>query len=191
MVVGGGVLGLCVSLLKRTHTILSFRTPLPRPLPPPFILSLTYPRRGPLGHPSSPLSRPRSAAVACVYSARARGPSEGTMASFRETVDPTAEQGSLHGGQPTPVPQTSQPPATELHTHTHISPRHAHTNNTALLLYHYFSLAPFPFVSHFPQTPSRWPWLFGGCSRDPVTPVQDPHAVSHFPARLCYFSTEK
>ena len=106
---------------------------------------------------------------------RERGPREGTMPSFRETVDPMVEQGSLHGGRPTPLPQTSQPSATELYAHIRISGRHAHPNDTTLLP----SSASLSHVSHKP--PSRQPWPFGGCSRDPVAPVQDPHTVSHFP----------
>lgn len=100
-------------MLKRTHRNLSFKSPLLPPLPPPFILTLLHPCCGPLGHLPPRL-------LEAVYSARTRGPSAGTMVSFRETINPMAEQGSLQGGQPTPFPQTSQPSAT-LSAYTYMS----------------------------------------------------------------------
>lgn len=79
-------------------------------------------------HPRISLLRPpRSSAprlIEAVYSARTRGPRAGTMAAFRGTINPMAEQGSLRGGQPTPFPQTSQPSAT-LSAYTYMS--HAYT----------------------------------------------------------------
>lgn len=107
---GGKVLG---GLLKGTHINLSFKSPLLPPLPPPFILTLVYPCCGP---PRSPAPR----LIEAVYSARTRGPKTGTMASFRETINPMAERGSLQGGQPTPFPQTSQHSAT-LSAYTYMS----------------------------------------------------------------------
>lgn len=116
------------------------------------------------------------------------------MPPFRETVDPTAEQGSLHEGQPTPFPQTSQPPGTEFYTHTHayLTDSLTHTTAHSVLRRIIHSLSwPF-FLSHIsPQTPSQWLWLFGGCRQDPVTRVQNPHTVSHFPVNLYWISSEK
>lgn len=81
-----------------------------------FLLSLIYPRCGPCELPSSPSSH--SAAVVDVYFARDWERAEGgTMLPLRNVADPTAERGSLHGGQPTPLPQTSQPPSTKSYTH--------------------------------------------------------------------------
>lgn len=127
-------------LLKRTHTSLSFRTPLLPPLPHHPRISSLWPL----------WSSSLSLLFTLLQRERERGPREGTMPPFRETVDPTAEQGSLHGGQPTPLPQTSQPSATELYTHTRISRQH-HTPSLTVFL----SVALFfsSFVSHFPQAP--------------------------------------
>lgn len=91
-----------------------------------------HPRVSSLWPPRSSLLSPlplSSAAVVGVYSApeREERAQRGTMPPFRNTVDPVAEQGSLHGGQPTPLPQTSQPPATRLYTNARISHEHAPT----------------------------------------------------------------
>lgn len=56
------------------------------------------------------------------------------MPPFRDTVDPSAERGSLHGGQPTLLPQTSQPPATKLYLHTHSHITQTCTNTELFLL---------------------------------------------------------
>lgn len=88
-----------------------------------------------------------------------RGPRGGTIPSFRETVDPTAERGSLHGGQPTPLPQTSQPSATAApHTHPLITQACAHkrhrASSSSVALF--FSGAPFFSLSHIsPQIPAQ------------------------------------
>lgn len=81
----------------------------------------------------------------------------GTIPPFRETVDPTAERGSLHGGQPTPVPQTSQPHATEFNTHitltvTQTAPRSALLHCIILSLCWPFCLSH---ISHKPPLSDR------------------------------------
>lgn len=130
--------------------------------------------------PTSTLRPPRSSAprlLEAVYSARTRGPRAGTMASFRETINPMAEQGSLQGGQPTPFPQTSQPSAT-LSAYTYMS--HTLTDT------HLVSLS----ATDIPECCSEIRTVqTGGSSSEPtptdflkscclgdVSSIQDPHA---------------
>lgn len=74
-----------------------------------------------------------------------------TMPPFRDAADPTAQQGSLHGGQPTPLPQTSQSPATKLYKQTRISHRRAPTQRPPFPASFFFSLICITFpTSRFP-----------------------------------------
>ena len=176
---GGCGKGLCRGnrwwgLLKRTHTNLSFRTALPPLLP--CISSLWPPRPSLLSSPllSSPLLS-RSAAAACVYSAREReGPARGQCRLSERLSTPRLSEEVCMGADQHPLHKLhSHPPLSFTHTFAYQAGMHTQTTPRSFLLC--------VFASRFPQAPSRQPLPFGGCSRDPVAPVQDPHTVSHFP----------
>lgn len=107
-------------MLKRTHTNRSFKSPLLPPLPPPFIITLLHPHCSPLGHLPPRL-------LGAVYSARTRGPRVGTMASFREPINPMAEQGSLQGASQHPLHKLHSLPPHFLPTLTCLTHSQIHT----------------------------------------------------------------
>lgn len=176
------------SSCRTGHTNLSFRASLPPPLPPPFILTLVYPHCGPFSRASSPLSLsfPRSAAVDCVYSARERereGPEKGQWRLSERLSTPWLSKEVCMGA--------SQHPFHKLHSHPPVSFTHTLVCHTGAHTHTHFLVCSTLFCLTSPKTPSHRSWLFEGCSRDPVTSLQDPHTVSHFPAILFYFSAKK
>lgn len=143
-------------MLKRTH-----RPFFQRPL---FLLHFLLPSSSyiltvaPLVIPPLRSLFPRSAAVACVYSARERegerGPREGTMASFRKTIDPMAEQRKSAWG-PANTPSTNFTAIRHrafAQTHPRMSRRQTHTSDTPLLSFSlHHSLPHNPPRTHSPS----------------------------------------